>query len=83
MKIDFWRTNWTSVDFDFNFIANKGICESDSIFPQWIRQTTEIWVNGDITDAEYLALIENVLNNGILPIEIVNEEKILNIQPRW
>lgn len=48
----------------------------DSIFPQWIRQSTEIWVNGDITDAEYLALIENVLNNDILPIEIVDEKNL-------
>ncbi|WP_299291735.1 hypothetical protein [Nitrosopumilus sp.] len=51
----------------------EAFAENDSIFPQWIRQTTEIWVKGDITDAEYLALIENVLNNNILPIEIVDE----------
>ena len=55
---------------------NEVFAENDSIFPQWIRQSTEIWVNGDITDAEYLALIENVLNNDILPTEITNEKSI-------
>ena len=55
---------------------NEIFAEDDSIFPQWIRQSTEIWVNGDITDAEYLALIENVLNNDILPIEIIDEKKL-------
>ena len=49
---------------------------NDSIFPQWIRQSTEIWVNGDITDAEYLALIENVLSNNILPNEIDSEKNL-------
>ena len=46
-----------------NFIQTQAFAQNDdSIFPQWIRQqSTEIWVNGDITDAEYLALIENVL----------------------
>lgn len=52
------------------------LAQEDSIFPQWIRQSTEIWVNGEITDAEYLALIENVLNNDILPIEIVDEKNL-------
>ncbi len=54
----------------------EAFAQNDSIFPQWVRQSTEIWVNGGITDAEYLALIENVLNNGILPIEIADEKNL-------
>ena len=60
-----------------SLIQTKAFAEDDdSIFPQWIRQATEIWINGDITDSEYLALIENVLNNDILPIEIVDEKNL-------
>ncbi|MCE2615122.1 MAG: hypothetical protein LVO36_04380 [Nitrosopumilus sp. (ex Thoosa mismalolli)] len=64
--------------FTFVLISfqNEIFAENDSIFPQWIRQSTEIWVNGDITDAEYLALVENVLNNDILPMEIVDGENL-------
>lgn len=54
----------------------EAFAQNEPIFPQWIRQSTEIWVNGDITDEEYMSLIENILNNGILPIEIVDEKNL-------
>lgn len=57
-------------------IQTQTFAESDSIFPQWIRQSTEIWVNGDITDSQYLALMEHVLNNGILQIETVDDKNL-------
>ena len=65
----------TLVTFEDQVFAES---DDESIFPQWIRQSTEIWINGDMTDAEYLALIENVLNNNnsILPIEIADEKNL-------
>jgi len=44
------------------------------IFPEWIRQSTSIWISGQISDAEFLALIQNVLDNNILPDELESQE---------
>lgn len=41
----------------------------EKIFPDWIKLSTEIWVNGQISDYEFLSLIENVLKKNILPEE--------------
>ena len=46
----------------------------EKIFPTWVKQATEIWVDGQISDSEFLALIENVLEKNTLPEEI--ESKI-------
>ncbi|MBC8502608.1 MAG: hypothetical protein ISR81_07520 [Nitrosopumilus sp.] len=42
--------------------------------PPWVKQATEIWVDGQISDAEFLALIENVLEKNIIPEEIESKE---------
>jgi hypothetical protein len=42
--------------------------------PSWVKQATEIWINGQISDAEFLALIENVLEKNIIPEEIESKE---------
>ncbi len=48
--------------------------EEEKIFPDWVKLSTSIWVSGESSDAEFLALIENVLENKILPNEIESEE---------
>ncbi|RMW37596.1 MAG: hypothetical protein EA447_05445, partial [Nitrosopumilus sp.] len=48
------------------------------IFPDWVRQATSIWINGQITDSEYLALIQNVLDKNILPGDIESQEILQN-----
>ena len=53
-----------------------GQSEEHEIFPEWVRQATIIWVNGGISDSEFLALIENVLNKNILPEEIESEQTL-------
>ena len=50
--------------------------ENEKMFPEWVKQSTIIWINGGISDAEFLALIENVLNKNILPNEIKSEENL-------
>ena len=37
------------------------------IFPAWVRQTVSLWVDGQISDPEFLALVRHVLDQGILP----------------
>ena len=49
-----------------------------SIFPDWVRQATSIWINGQITDSEFLALIQNVLDKNILPDEAESQEILAN-----
>jgi len=50
----------------------------DQIFPDWIKQSTSVWVNGQISDAEFLALIQNVVDKNILPDEIEFKEILKN-----
>ena len=48
------------------------------VFPDWIKQATSIWINGQISDSEFLALIQNVLDKNILPDEIESQEILAN-----
>ena len=50
--------------------------DTGKIFPEWVKQSTIIWVNEDISDAEFLTLIENVLSKNILLDEIKSEEDL-------
>ena len=50
----------------------------DNIFPDWVRQATSIWINGQISDSEFLALIQNILDKNILPDEIDSQEILKN-----
>lgn len=44
--------------------------------PSWVKQATEIWIDGQISDAEFLALIENVLEKNIIPEEVDSEQNL-------
>ena len=46
----------------------------EKIFPDWIRQSTSLWVGGQISDSEFLALIESVLEKNILPEDMKSEQ---------
>ena len=50
----------------------------ENIFPDWIKQSTIIWINGEISDSEFLALVQNVLDNDVLPNEIESQEILKN-----
>ena len=52
--------------------------EAQKVFPEWVKQSTSIWINGQISDAEFLALIQNVLENDILPDEIELDEILIH-----
>ena len=71
--------------------------EAQKVFPEWVKQSTSIWINGQISDAEFLALIQNVLDNDILLDEILidkakdvindiptlHEQKTAELIPYW
>ena len=50
----------------------------EDIFPDWVKQATIIWINGEISDSEFLALVQNILDNNILPNEIESQEILKN-----
>ena len=52
--------------------------EAQKVFPEWVKQSTSIWINGQISDAEFLALIQNVLDNDVLPDEIELDEILVH-----
>lgn len=49
-----------------------------NVFPDWVRQATSIWINGQISDSEFLALIQNVLDKNILSDKIESQEILQN-----
>ena len=54
---------------------------NDNVVPEWIKSTAEAWVNGQITDIEYINGIEYLIENEIINIpkidELEKENKIL------
>ncbi|WP_297441378.1 hypothetical protein [Nitrosopumilus sp.] len=50
--------------------------EIEQMFPDWVKQSTIFWIDGKISDLEFLGLIENILNKNILPEEIESEENL-------
>ncbi len=42
--------------------------------PSWVKQATEIWIDGQISNAEFLALMENILEKNIIPEEIESKQ---------
>ncbi|MCE2505810.1 MAG: FxLYD domain-containing protein [Nitrosopumilaceae archaeon] len=48
------------------------------IFPNWVKQVTSIWVNGQISDSEFLAFIQNILDENILPYEMESQVILKN-----
>jgi len=66
------------ITFSFILVSFQGQAfgqnVEEKIFPDWVRQGTEIWVSGEISDSEFLALIENVLEKNILPEELESKE---------
>ena len=57
---------------------NQALAQEEKIFPDWVRYSTSAWINDDISDSEFLALIENVLNQNILPQELETVTELKN-----
>lgn len=55
-----------------------GDASEANIFPDWVKQSISLWVDGHISDADFLALIQNVLDNKILPDELESQEILKN-----
>ena len=55
--------------------------ESDTL-PEWIKYSVEAWVDNNISDEEFLALIENILNENISPKETETQVKLKNTEKR-
>ena len=67
----------TGILLTFSF-ENQVSGQEEEIFPDWVKYSTTAWVNDDISDSEFLALIENVLNKNILPQEIETKTDVKN-----
>ncbi|NNL59205.1 MAG: hypothetical protein HKP31_07090 [Nitrosopumilus sp.] len=50
--------------------------ENEQIFPDWVKQSTIFWINGEISDSEFFRLIESTLNKNILPEKIESEKNL-------
>ncbi|KAF6243932.1 hypothetical protein C6988_00525 [Nitrosopumilus sp. b1] len=62
--------------------ASSVFGEEESIFPDWIKQVIELWVNEKISDQEFIDLIENVLNSQIIPSEVTLDESSVLLVPK-
>jgi len=50
-----------TVFFALLSFSGQAFGQNTGEIPSWVKQATEIWIDGQISDAEFLALIENVL----------------------
>ena len=63
----------------FISIHGQAFADSDKnekIFPEWVKMAVSVWINGDISDEEFQALIENILSQNIIPNQIESEMQI-------
>ena len=49
---------------------------TEKLFPDWVKQAVGYWVSGDISDAELLALVENILNKQLIPSEVELDKEL-------
>ncbi len=60
----------------FLFSLQNPAFGEEQVFPDWVKQSVTIWVNGDITDSEFLALIETILEKNILIEDLTSNENV-------
>ncbi|MGY5150004.1 MAG: hypothetical protein ACW9W3_08055 [Candidatus Nitrosopumilus sp. bin_68KS] len=48
----------------------------EKLFPDWVRQSTELWVNDEITDSEFFTFIESVLSKKLIVDEMETNENL-------
>ena len=47
--------------------------ESESLIPEWIKNTAKFWVEGNVSDSEFIDALQYMIKNGI--IEIPDDDK--------
>jgi len=52
--------------------------ESESLIPEWIKNTARFWVEGNVSDSEFINALQYMIKNGI--IEIPEDESSLDCQ---
>ena len=51
--------------------------------PEWFKTPTEFWLNGVISDAEYFASVETMIQQGYISIPQAQIQKQSDIIPVW
>ncbi len=42
--------------------------ESESLIPEWIKNTAKFWVEGNVSDSEFINALQYMIKNGIIEI---------------
>ena len=45
----------------------------DEIIPSWIKNTASFWVNGDVSDKEFISAIEWMIENNVLQVSYTED----------
>lgn len=52
----------------------------ENLVPSWVKNTAKFWVEGQVSDTEFLNAIQFLINQGILTVEVpINEESLSDI----
>ena len=54
--------------------------ESESLIPEWIKNTARFWVEGNVSDSEFINALQYMIKNGIIVIPHEEDESSLNCQ---
>src|SRR3989304_7255035 len=57
-----------SIAIAVSVIAVLSISAEESLIPSWIKSTAGFWVNGQISDKEFVSALQWLIDNGILVV---------------
>ena len=57
-----------SIAIAVSVIAVLSISAEESLIPSWIKSTAGFWVNGQISDKEFVSALQWLIDNGILTV---------------
>ena len=52
--------------------------ESESLIPEWIKNTAGFWVEGNVSDSEFINALQYMIKNGIIEIPKEDESSSLD-----
>lgn len=77
-RLKIWIIVFVIVIFSFSIVS---ISAEESLIPSWIRNTIGFWVSGDVSDQEFIAAIEWMLENNVIQVsQSVNSEQMSSLQ---
>lgn len=70
-----------SITIAVSLITVLSISAQESLIPSWIKNTAGFWVNGQVSDQEFLNAIQFLINNGMIKVDQQSSAKVPTYAP--